>query len=267
MENKKSKLSQAFTPKGTISKKSTVIISIIVFVILIGGWSAITCSGSVDPLFLPSPASIVSTCIDLFHNGLMSDVLITVERVMGGFLIAAVFAIPIGILVGTYAPISAIFEPLLSFIRYMPVTAFVPLFILWIGIGEAEKVAIIIVGSFPALVLMIATNIRSVPIDLIEVSYTLGTSKTSVLWKIILRKSIPDIIDTLRIVLGWAWTYVLLAEMVGASSGVGFMILQSQRMLKIGKIFVGILVIGFIGLLTDIIFNTINKIFFPWKEK
>ena len=155
----------------------------------------------------------------------------------------------------------------MSFVRYMPVTAFIPLFILWIGIGETEKLAVIIIGSFPALVLMIATNIRNVPLDLIEVSYTLGTSKTRVLWKVILPKSIPDIIDTLRIVLGWAWTYVLLAEMVGASSGVGFMILQSQRMLKIGKIFVGILIIGLIGLLTDVIFNALNKLLFPWREK
>lgn len=260
-------LSKAFTPKGKISKKSTVIISIIVFAIILGAWSFMTYTGKVDPLFLPSPTSIVTTCQTLLADGLMSDVLITVERVMGGFLIATVFAIPLGILVGTYAPFSAMFEPLLSFVRYMPVTAFIPLFILWIGIGETEKLAVIIIGSFPALVLMIATNIRNVPLDLIEVSYTLGTSKTRVLWKVILPKSIPDIIDTLRIVLGWAWTYVLLAEMVGASSGVGFMILQSQRMLKIGKIFVGILIIGLIGLLTDVIFNALNKLLFPWREK
>lgn len=113
---------------------------------------------------------------------------------------------------------------------------------------------------------MIATNVRNVPMSMIEVSYTLGTSKADVLWKVILPKALPDIMDTFRTVLGWAWTYVIVAELVGASSGIGFMIIQSQRMMNTANIFVGILSIGFIGMIIDVLFKLCHKKFFFWNN-
>jgi NitT/TauT family transport system permease protein len=265
---KKHTLAQAFTPKGNIKKKYTVILSIIAFALILIVWSVLSYSGKVDPLFMPTPGDTVYRGYQMFaESNFMNDILMTVSRVMSGFAIAALISIPLGILIGTYAPVSAFLESVFSFIRYMPASAFIPLFILWIGIGENEKVAIIILGSLPQLVLMIANDIKSVDASLIEVSYTLGTSKADVLWKVILPKSLPSILDTLRIVLGWAWTYVIVAEMVGASSGIGYMILQSQRMLSISKIFVGILTIGFIGLLVDLIFKWLYRVLFSWNEK
>ena len=114
---------------------------------------------------------------------------------------------------------------------------------------------------------MVATNVRNVPMSMIEVSYTLGTSKADVLWKIILPKSLPDIVDSLRTVLGWAWTYIIVAELVGASSGIGYMIIQSQRMMNTSRIFVGILTIGLIGMIIDIVFKLAHDHFFYWNKE
>ena len=235
------RLKGAFTPKGRISRKSGFIVSIAGFAILMAAWWFVTATGAVNPMFVPSPAKTASAAVTMFREGFLTDIGVTVYRVMAGFLIAAIVALPLGIFVGTYAPVTAFFQPMFSFVRYMPASAFIPLFIFWIGIGESEKIAIIILGSLPQLVLMIANNIRNVSMPLIEASYTLGTNRGTVLWKVILPRTWPDIVDTLRIVLGWAWTYVIVAEIVGASSGIGYTILQSQRSVAVDQIFVSIL--------------------------
>ena len=141
------------------------------------------------------------------------------------------------------------------------------MFILWIGIDEAPKIAIIIVGSLAQIILMVATNVRNVERDLLEVSYTLGVGRQSVLWKIIVPRAMPDIVDTLRIVLGWAWTYIIVAEMIGASDGVGFTITQAGRQFWVDRIFVCILTIGVIGLTLDMLFIALRKKVFSWNEK
>ncbi len=259
------KISKAFSPMEEISKPVSLILGICMFVIVIFVWYILTATGKVDSMFLPSPSDTLKSGINLFtEQGFLNDIKYTVFRVMGGFLIAALFAIPLGILIGIYAPVSSFFEPLFSFVRYLPASAFIPLFILWIGIDEKEKIAVIILGSFPQLVLMIATSMKSVSKDLVEVSYTLGASRAGVAWKVILPKSAPQILDNLRIVLGWAWTYIIVAEMVGASEGIGYRIIQSQRMLNTSKIFVGILCIGVIGLVFDVILKGLRKLLFPW---
>jgi NitT/TauT family transport system permease protein len=218
-------------------------------------------------MFLPTIAKTFAAAKIMFlEQKYYLDILITIRRVMLGFLITSVISIPIGILIGTYRPVESFFEPLFSFVRYLPVSAFIPLFILWIGIGEDQKVAVIIMGSLPPLILMAASSIKNISPELIQVSYTLGTSRLSVLWKVILPACMPSVVDSLRMVLGWAWTYVVVAEMVGANSGIGYRIIQSQRMLNVANIFTGILCIGLIGLFFDICFKLLYKICFSWSE-
>ncbi|TCS79271.1 ABC transporter permease [Pectinatus cerevisiiphilus] len=260
-------LLDAFMPKEKIKSTHVFFIATVAFAIILGIWAVFTLTGKVDPFFLPPPTEVVKTAINLFTQGdFIKDIGITVFRVMAGFIIAAVIALPLGLMIGTYAPVSAFLEYVVSFVRYLPASAFIPLFILWIGIDEPEKIAVIILGSLPQLILMIATNVRNVPLSMIEVSYTLGTTKANVLWKIILPKALPDIMDTFRTVLGWAWTYVIVAELVGASSGIGFMIIQSQRMMNTANIFVGILTIGLIGMIIDVLFKICHKKFFFWNN-
>lgn len=256
----------AFTPQREINKKTYTIIGVISFVLLIAIWQGITVTGLVNSTFMPTPLKTIKAGYDLFaKNDYISDIWITVWRVLLGFIISVVIAVPIGILIGTYTPIEAFIEPIMSFLRYLPVTAFIPLFILWIGIDESEKIAVIIFGSLPQLILMVAVDTRKVSNDLVEVAYTLGTSRAEVIWKVIFPSALPSIIDSLRMVLGWSWTYVTVAEMIGASSGMGYMIIQSQRMINVGNIFVGILVIGIIGLIFDYCFKGLSRLLFPWK--
>ncbi len=262
------KISDAFIPKGSISKKAYIGISALSFLLVLLLWFYAVYIKNVDTMFLPSPIDTLQRGIKMFaKDNFFLDIRMSVQRVLIGFLISAVVGVPLGLLVGTYAPIAAFFEPFFSFFRYLPASAFIQLFILWIGIGESAKIAIIIVGSVAQIILMVATNVRNVSISLVEVSYTLGVTRFDVFWKIILPKSLPDIVDTLRIVLGWAWTYIIVAEMVGASEGVGFMITQAGRQFMIAKIFVGIITIGIIGLILDLLCMFLRKVLFPWNEE
>ncbi|WP_366921940.1 ABC transporter permease [Metallumcola ferriviriculae] len=261
------KYQAAFQPRRNITRSNYLFLSVSTFVTLFLAWSALTYTGFIDPLFLPTPIAIMESAMKLtFELNFLHDVWMTFMRVMVGFAAAAIIGIPLGILVGTYKPVEAMVEPLMAFIRYMPASAFIPLFILWIGVNEAEKIAVIWFGSFFQLVLMVAVATKSVKQELLEVSYTLGTSRSAVLWRVLLPASLPAIMDSLRLILGWAWTYVIVAELIGASAGIGHTILQSSRMLRTANILVGILTIGILGLISDYCFKWAHRVFFPWTE-
>jgi NitT/TauT family transport system permease protein len=261
-------MSKLFLPKANISPRMYLGLSVSAFVLLLAVWSALTYGGAVPPLFLPAPDQIVSSAILLFSEfNLMDDVLASVWRVTAGFLLAAVIGVPLGVLMGSLKVCEAFFEPMLGFVRYMPASAFIPLFILWLGIGESEKVAVIFFGTFFQLSLMVMDVTKNVSSDLIDTSYTLGVSPRGVFRRIILPASLPGIVDTLRITFGWAWTYLVVAEIVAAGSGLGYMIMQSQRFLKTAHIIVGIVVIGMIGIVIDICFKWLQLRLFPWQAK
>jgi NitT/TauT family transport system permease protein len=166
---------------------------------------------------------------------------------------------------GAYKPIEAFFEPFVSFARYLPASGFIPLLILWAGIGETQKLMVIFIGSFFQLVLMVAVIVGSTRRELVEAAYTLGAGSGGVVRRVLLPSSAPDIAETLRLVLGWAWTYVIVAELIGASSGIGHMITDSQALLDTGQIIFGIVVIGVIGLVSDYLFKLMNERLFPWS--
>ncbi|TWH45977.1 ABC transporter permease [Sporomusa sp. KB1] len=257
-----------FTPKADIPAPFYVALSALTFVLLAAIWSALTYSDLIPPMFLPSPDKVVKDGVILFSEfDLMNDIWASVFRVTVGFLLAAVIAVPLGIMMGSLKVCEALAEPMLSFIRYMPASAFIPLFILWLGIGESEKIAVIFFGTFFPLTLMIMDVTKNVAHDLIDTAYTLGVSRWGVFRRIILPASMPGIVDTLRIAFGWAWTYLVVAEIVAAGSGLGFMIMQAQRFLKTGNIIVGIIVIGVIGIVIDIVFKWLYARMFPWMGK
>jgi NitT/TauT family transport system permease protein len=230
-------------------------------------WSILAYGGFINPLFLPTPDRVLRAGIEQFRQlGFASDILMSTYRVMAGFLIAAVIGVPIGLLMGTFKAVEALIEPLVGFIRYMPASAFIPLFILWLGIGDVEKIAIIFVGSFFQLILMTAVVAAGVPKDLLETAYTLGAKRLQVVRRVLLPASLPGIVDTLRIIVGWAWTYIIVAELVAAESGIGYMIISAQRMLQTGGIIFGILTIGVLGIITDYAFKWLYRTLFPWMD-
>ena len=185
-------------------------------------------------------------------------------RVLGGFVLAAVIAVPLGVAMGAYKPIEAFFEPFVSFARYLPASAFIPLLILWAGIGEAQKLSVIFIGSFFQLVLMIAVTVGATRRDLVEAAYTLGANDWGIVRRVLIPASAPQIAETLRLVLGWAWTYVIVAELIGASQGIGHMITDSQALLATDQIIFGIITIGVIGLVSDLAFKRANRTMFRW---
>ena len=235
------------------------------FALFVGLWWLATWSGLVPPLFLASPGRTLAAGWALLTEfGFAGDIAVTIWRVVGGFLIAAVLGVPLGLLMGAFKPVEAFFEPFLSFARYLPASAFIPLLILWAGVGEAQKLSVIFIGSFFQLVIMVTVIAGATRIDLVEAATTLGSRRLSILRRVVIPAAAPQIAETLRLVLGWAWTYVIVAELIGATSGIGHMIMDSQRLLDTGQMIFGIVVIGLIGLVTDVLFKAMNRRLFPW---
>ena len=235
------------------------------FAVFIAAWAVATGTGFVPPLFLASPIqAAVSGWSLMTEYNFAGDIGVTVWRVVGGFLLATVLGVPLGLAMGAFKPVEAFFEPFISFARYLPASAFIPLLILWAGVGEAQKLSVIFLGSFFQLVVMVAVTAGATRLDLVEAAYTLGARPGGVVRRVILPAAAPAVMETLRLVLGWAWTYVIVAELVGASSGIGHMIMDSQRLLDTGQMIFGIVTIGVIGLVTDLLFRALNRRLFPW---
>jgi len=229
------------------------------------GWLVTTNLNLVADYFLPTPQSVWVEFIRQIREGILfQDVAVSIYRILVGWLISTLAAVPLGILMGNYRLFEDTFEPFIDLVRYMPAVAFIPLTILWVGVGDTQKFLILFIGTFFQEVLLIMDNVKNVPQDLIQVSKTLGLSQREILTDVILRCALPGVWDTFRITLGWAWTYLVVAELVAASSGLGYRIMRAQRFLDTEAIILGILVIGALGLLTDTLFKLGYKKFFPW---
>jgi NitT/TauT family transport system permease protein len=246
-----------------ISRSRYLAIAIAVFAGLALLWWVATGTGFVAPIFLPNPVAVVNRLVLLAGQGtLWSDLGVSLYRIIVGFLIASVLAIPIGVLIGNFTKWEAAIEPLVDFVRYMPVVAFVPLSILWAGTGDIQKFLIIFIGTFFQQVLMIMDNVKRVPRDYIGLGRTLDLSDTKILTRIVVPSALPGIWDTMRITLGWAWTWLVLAELVAATSGLGYRITVSQRYFQTDTIIGYILLLGVLGLITDQVMKALERLLF-----
>lgn len=253
-------------PLEPVSPAAKWVLGVGFFVIFVLIWSAATFGGLVSPTFLASPLTMLREGILLFTEfNFLNDIGMTVWRVMGGFILASTVAVPLGIAMGSWKAVEAFFEPFVSFCRYLPASAFIPLLILWAGVGETQKLLVIFIGSVFQITLMVAVTVGGARKDLVEAAYTLGASNTGIVKRVLIPGAAPGIAETLRLVLGWAWTYVIVAELIGSSSGIGHMITDSQALLNTGQIIFGIIIIGLIGLVSDFIFKTINRRMFEWS--
>jgi NitT/TauT family transport system permease protein len=231
-------------------------------------WFGLTASGMISPLFLPGPAAVWKEFLRQLSEGiLLQDMAVSLYRIMLGWIISTLIAVPIGILMGNFKLFEGMFEPFIDLVRYMPAVAFVPLTILWSGVGDTQKILILFIGTFFQEVLMIMDNVKGVPRELLEVSSTFGLSRWEILSKVVLRYALPGIWDTFRITLGWAWTYLVVAELVAANAGLGYRIMKAQRFLQTESIILGILVIGLLGLMTDFAFKLAYRRMFRWMDR
>lgn len=253
-------------PLDSVTAKQRAAYGLAFFVLFVAVWAWATFGGHVSKTFLANPLTMLQEGFELLaRHGFLFDIAMTIWRVVGGFVLATLVAVPLGVLMGAYKPIEAFLEPFVSFARYLPASAFIPLLILWAGIGELQKLLVIFIGSVFQIILMVAVTVGSTRRDLVEAAYTLGASDGGIVRRVLLPSSAPDIAEILRLVLGWAWTYVIVAELIGSSSGIGHMITDSQALLNTGQIIFGIIVIGLIGLVSDFLFKAFNAWLFPWK--
>ncbi|MEJ6785164.1 ABC transporter permease [Aminobacter sp. Piv2-1] len=260
--------SNLFAVRKGLDKATSTAMSLAFFAVLLVLWSAVSGLGVVSDFFLPSPLAVLATARQLyFQDGFVLDLAVSIHRVGVGFLLAALIAVPLGLLMGSFQLFRSMLEPCLAFMRYMPATAFIPLLVLWLGIDDAQKFSVIFVGTFFTLTLMVMVSTLSVPIALIESAMMLGASPARLVRKVILPAAKPAIFNDLRIVLGWAWTYIVIAEIVAASSGVGYVILKASRYMDTATIFVGIISIGLVGLTSDLLFIAAGRRLFPYLQR
>lgn len=253
--------------KKKLSDRKYTVLSSITFITFFSLWCLFSYGGFVQPFFLPSPTDVIQDIYNLFLNdGFIWDVIHSSARVFTGFIISAALAIPLGILMGSFHFFDALLAPFFGFIRFMPAAAFIPLLILWLGVGFAEKIAILFISIFFYLVLFISDIARNVKKELIETAVTLGANKKQVLLRVIVPASIPGIWNALRIMVGVGWTTLVIVEIVGAQTGIAAMMVESQRFLKTGRIIAGIITIGSLGLICDFFFKKTYHIFFRWVE-
>jgi NitT/TauT family transport system permease protein len=227
-----------------------------------------------NPIYLPAPHEVAKAFVTSFttepqrrsekwlHESLWHSITI----IFWGFVLSSLVGVPIGVLCGTYAAVSRIHEPFIEFFRYLPAPAFGALAVAILGIYDGPKIAIIFIGTFFQQVLIVSNTTRKLDISLLEAALTLGAKRLQLLFKVVIPGILPDLFRDLRILLGWAWTYLIVAELIGTSSGITWFITQQARYKNFDNVFAAIMMIGIIGLLSDIILAKLGKYIFPWER-
>ncbi|RKQ35914.1 ABC transporter permease [Oceanobacillus halophilus] len=224
--------------------------------------------GFIPPLFLPAPSQVVVRGYQMLIDGeLIGHIFSSSRRVIVGFLISALAAVPFGILLGSSKTLKAIFDPIISIIRPLPSMAWIPLSLLWLGIGEEQKYAIVFMGSFAPALLYTIDATRSVNPILIKAARNFGASNLTVMREVILPGSMPSIFAGLKVVLGLAWTTVISAELVAANEGLGFLIMNGKEYFMTDVIILGMAMISLTVIIIDIVLNWVEKKIIPWREE
>ncbi len=219
----------------------------------------------INPIFFPLIQDFLLATQKLFlQKSFMSDIGISIFRVLTAFLSAFIISVPLALLMSSWKKLHDLLSPYIDFIRYLPVPALIPLTILFFGIGEGAKISLLFIGTFFQLILLVIDDLNTVPKEYLDISYTLNFSKYKVL-KTILSSIAPQLFNNSRITLGWCWTYLVIAELVAANSGIGHMIKEAQRFSNIPDLYVGITVIGIIGFFSDYIFKKLYPNIFKYK--
>lgn len=231
-------------------------------------WAVLSYTHAVEDLFLPTPTQVWQAAVTESNTGILwPDIGASVLRIVLGFAISSVVAIPVGMLMGSYKIFEAALEPPIDFMRYTPAVAFIPLTLIWFGTSTTQKLVILFIAIFFQEVLLVMDNVKNVPAPFVDMAYTLGLSPAQVVRRVIFRAALPGIVDTLRISMGWGWTYLVVVELVGATDGLGFQIQQAERYLDTPEIILGIIIIGVLGLIFDFSFKGIYARAFPYMSR
>ena len=235
-------------------------------------WWLVTYMGWVKPLFVPAPMAIVTKFIEIWDSGFtgtpfLEHVWISTVRVFGAFLLACVIGLPLGLAMGMSPVMRGIFDPPIEFYRPIPPLAYLPLMIIWFGIGETSKILLIFLSVFAPIVLGARSGVKSAAIEQIHAAYSFGATRWQVLRHVILPSAMPEILTAMRIGIGFGWTTLVAAEMVAATTGLGYMVLSASQFLQTPVVIMGIFVIAVIAFAFDLLMRFIERRLVPWKGR
>ncbi|MEO1948717.1 ABC transporter permease subunit [Thioclava sp.] len=257
---------------GVPGEGNTIKISVVAVLVVLGLWQIVTASGLIAPPFLPSPVAVVQKLFGLLSTGftgvpLWEHILVSAGRVFAAFALACIVGIPLGLAMGMSPVMRGLFDPFLEFYRPIPPLAYLPLMIIWFGIGETSKVLLIFLSVLAPVALGARAGVRSVAIEQIHAAYSLGASRAQVLREVVLPSALPEILTAMRIGVGFGWTTLVAAEMVAATMGLGYMVLSASQFLQTSTVLVGIFLIGGIAWCFDLAMRWVEKKVVPWKGR
>jgi len=257
---------------GAPGQGSSAVIACTTVTLLMALWVLVTASGWVSPLFLPSPMAVFDKFILVSTQGFANATLLehtetSLYRVFGAFSLACLTAIPIGVLMGVSRVARGIFDPPIEFYRPLPPLAYLPMVIIWFGIGEFSKVYLIFLAIFAPMAISARSGVRSVSIEQIHAAYSMGASRIQVIFHVILKSALPEIFTGMRIGIGVGWTTLVAGEMVASTRGLGFMVLNAAEFLASDVVVMGVIVIGLFAFTFDMLMRYLERIMVPWKGK
>jgi NitT/TauT family transport system permease protein len=243
----------------------TVGTAAIPFLLVLGLWQLLGANTGPRSIFLPTPGAVVSAFRTLLGDpDFYADVGWSIYRISVGFAVSVLIAVPVGFMAGRFRLLGAMIHPINDFTRYLPVVSLIPLCILWTGIGEECKILIVFIGTVFQLMPLVSDAAATVPETLVDMTRVYGASRFKVVTKVVIPWCMPTIFDHCRIALGWAWSYLIVAEIVATTSGIGRVIIQAQRFIQTPRVIAGIIVIGLLGLSFDQLFRFARPRLFPW---
>ena len=259
--------SRWFEFQRPIPARASLLLGISIWLIFFLLWEAAVVFEWVNALFMPPPEKVLLGLWSLLlEDAFLVDIGISIYRIALSFALACLVAIPLGILMGSFRRVEAFVNPLVSAWRYLPAPSFIPLLLMWFGTGDGQKIALLFIGVIWFLITIIMDHVKSVRRELIETSMTLGGSRWQILSTVIIPASMPNIMVAMRQMLAVSWTYLVIAEIVAATTGIGAVMMRAKRFLHVEKIMAGILVIGLLGLLFDFLFRRLHRLLFPYLE-
>lgn len=236
--------------------------------LFLGAWQVAAAMDLAPKRLFPAPTDVLRALYVLFaERQFHLDVWASVQRIGLSFTLAALVAVPLGLLMGAFPAVGAFFNPLVSPFRYLPAPAFIPLLMMWLGADERQKIALLFLGVVWFLVTLVMDHTRQVAQELVETARTLGASRKQVLTSIIARAALPGIVDTCRQMIAVSWTYLVIAEIVVITNGIGAMMMRARRFVNVDDVMAGIVMIGILGFVIDVLFRVLHWWLFPHLRK
>ena len=251
-----------------VSTRASVGLAVAAWTAFLLAWQLAATSGLAPEKLFPPPTTVLEAGWELFaERGFAADVWASIVRIVISFALAVAVALPLGMLMGSFPAVEAVANPLVSAFRYLPAPSFLPLLLMWLGTGDEQKVALLFLGVVWFLVTLVMDDTKSVPMELIETAKTLGIDRFQTLRTVIFPAALPRYLDTMRQMLAVSWTYLVIAEIVASTDGIGAMMMRAKRFVRIEDIMVGIVVIGVLGFAFDVSFRALRWLCFPYLRR